>query len=55
MEGIFAKQAYFTMADIHNESHSSDVKKKILKDFVQRFEGDEKLSKSIEKAKLVIE
>jgi hypothetical protein len=43
------------MADIYDRTNSSDSKKEILSDFIQRFSGDKKLSKSVDKAKSMIE
>jgi hypothetical protein len=55
VESMYAKQAYFAMADVYDSSNSTEKKNETLQDFIQRFSGDEKMNKSVEKAKSMIE
>ena len=54
VDAIFAKKAYFTMADIYDQTNSTDSKNETLRDFIKRFSEDEKLIKSVNKAKSMI-
>jgi hypothetical protein len=51
VDGIFAKKAYFALADIYDKSNSVDAEKDTLKEYIGKFSGDAKLAKSVDKAK----
>jgi hypothetical protein len=55
VDGIFAKKAYFALADIYDKSNLMDAEKDTLKEYIEKFSGDAKLAKSVDKAKSILE